>query len=133
MVHTMARLTSERLTGINFSLALVGALLTSWLVISELFREPTCPKLLGIPACYIVLVAYLAAAIGAWNTDSEFGRLAFMIGAVSVTAIGIYFSLGEIRGTEQCPTFEGLPMCFVSLFAGTSMLFTDQFRRRAEG
>lgn len=125
----MTRLTSERIVGFNFSLASVGVLLTSWLVISEMFREPTCPKLLGVPACYLVLIAYLAAAIGAWNTGSEFGRRAFLIGAFAVTAIGVYFSLGEIRGTAQCPTFEGLPMCFVSLFAGTSMLIADQIRR----
>lgn len=125
----MNRLTSERIIGFNFSLASVGVLLTAWLAISELFREPTCPKLFGIPACYLVLIAYLAAAIGAWNTGSEFGRVAFMIGAVAVTAIGVYFSVGEIRGTAQCPTFEGLPMCFVSLFAGASMLISDQIRR----
>ncbi len=125
----MTRLKSERIVGFNFSLASVGVLLTSWLVISELFRDPTCPKLFGIPACYLVLIAYLSAAIGAWNTGSESGRVAFIGGAFAVTAIGVSFSLGEIRGTVQCPTFEGLPMCFLSLFAGGSVLATDQIRR----
>lgn len=124
--------TSERLIGVNVALAFVGVLLTSWLVISELFREPTCPKLFGIPACYLVLIAYLAAAIGAWNADSGAGHVTFLLGAVAVTLIGIYFSMGEIRGTAQCPTFEGLPMCFVSLFAGVSMLVIDRVKHSSK-
>lgn len=122
---------SERIVGINFALASVGVLLTAWLVASEVFRQPTCPPLLGIPACHLVLIAYLAAAIGAWHTGSTLGRVVFLVGAGAVTVIGIYFSLGEIRGTAQCPTFEGLPMCFVSLLAGASMLVADRVRRAA--
>ena len=120
---------SERIVGIHVALASVGALLTSWLVFSELFREPTCPELLGIPACYLVLIAYVTAAIGAWSTGSRSGRTMFLIGAIAVTVIGIHFSLGEIRGTARCPTFEGLPMCFVSLLAGASMLVAERVRR----
>lgn len=120
---------SERIVGINFALASVGVLLTAWLVASELLRQPTCPLLLGIPACYLVLIAYLTAAIGAWNNGSRSGHTMFLIGAIAVTVIGIHFSLSEIRGTAQCPTFEGLPMCFLSLLAGASMLIADQVRR----
>ena len=47
----MARISEERFTGFVVGLGVVGVLLTSWLVISEIFRESTCPPLFGIPAC----------------------------------------------------------------------------------
>jgi hypothetical protein len=126
----MATLTSERLTGINIGFAAVGALLTGWLVLSELFVEPTCPELLGIPACYLVLVGYIAALVGAWLIDTTAGSAVFLVGAAAVTLIGTWFSLNQLTGALECPTFEGLPMCFLSLFAGASMLAVDQLRRR---
>jgi hypothetical protein len=44
--------------------------------------------------------------------------------------VGAWFSIDELTGALECPTFEGLPMCFVSLFAGASMLVLDLVRRR---
>ncbi len=126
----MLRITSERLIGIIIGFAAVGVLLTGWLVLSELFREPTCPELLGVPACYLVLGGYLAALAGAWALETKIGNAAFLLGAGVVTAIGLWFSVNELTGALECPTFEGLPMCFVSLFAGVSMLALDGLRRR---
>jgi hypothetical protein len=126
----VSRITSERLTGANIGLGFVGVLLTTWLVASEIFREPTCPLLFGIPACYLVLAGYIAAAVGAWRPEDRIGDVSFYLGAGAVTLIGVYFSVGQLRGTAECPTFEGLPMCYVSLLAGATMLVVDQFRRR---
>jgi hypothetical protein len=101
----MHRVTAERLTGINVALAFVGVLLTSWLVIAELFRETTCPDLFGVPACFLVLAAYLATAVGAWRPDSGTARAILLVGAGTVTAIGIYFTLSEVGGAAPiCPT-----------------------------
>jgi hypothetical protein len=126
----MLALTPERLTGIIVGFAAVGVMLTGWLVLSELVREPTCPPLLGIPACYVVLAGYLAALAGAWAIDASAGRAVFLLGAGVVTVVGIWFSINELTGALECPSFEGLPMCFVSLFAGTSMLVLEAARRR---
>ena len=99
-------------------------------MISELFREPTCPELLGVPACYVVLAGYLAALAGAWTLETRTGSAVFFGGAGLVTAIGIWFSIDELSGAAACPTLEGLPMCYVSLLAGLTMLAADQVRRR---
>lgn len=120
------------MTGFIVALGFVGALLSSWLVVSELFREPTCPLLLGIPACYIVLISYVAATIDVWRTSSASNGV-FLVGAGLVTVIGIYFSVGELRGTAECPTFEGLPMCYVSLVAGVTMLVAYRLRSGLQG
>ena len=122
--------TAERLTGFNVGLGLAGLLLTSWLALSHLFREPTCPELIGIPACYLVLAAYLATTIGAWRTDTPAGSAAFLVGAGAVTVIGVWFSVNQALGSAECPTFEGLPMCYLSLLTGVTLLAVDQVRRR---
>ncbi len=105
---SMRSLTSERLTGFIVAFGLVGALLTSWLVASELFREPTCPSLFAIPACYMVLAAYVAATVGAWKM-SAMSNAVFLIGAGLVTAIGLYFSTNQLRGSGRMPHIRGAP------------------------
>lgn len=126
-------MSSERITGFIVGLGFTAALLTGWLVLAELFHGPTCPHLLGVPACYLVLAGYLAATAGAWLYGRRIGDISFLTGAVSVTIIGIYFSWNHVRGDVECPTFEGLPMCYVSLLAGVTLLALDQVRRRIPG
>lgn len=125
-----SRLTPERLTGISLGLAGAGFLLTGWLVLSELFREATCPELFGVPACFLVSAGYLAAIVGTWLNDTKKGQVLLYIGAGAVTLIGVYFSLGEVRGVTECPSFEGLPMCYLSLATGATILALELLRRR---
>lgn len=126
----MSSISSERLTGAIVGVGLVGILLTGWLVASELFRKPTCPELFGIPACYLVFVGYLAGVVGAWKYRSRVGDGMFYVGAGVVVVIGVYFTASHIGKTAECPLFAGLPMCYASLLAGSSMIAFDQFRRR---
>ena len=83
-----------------------------------------------MPACYLLLFGYLAALAGAWLPGTKPGDLLLLVGAGAVIAIGVWFSPNQLTGAAECPTFEGLPMCFVSLAAGITMLATDQLRRR---
>ena len=125
----MPRITGERLTGAIVGLGFVGVMLSGWLVVSELAREPTCPTLFGVPACFFVFVAYVAVTLGAWMSGPA-GDVSFFVGAGAVTLIAVYFSFRQVAGTIECPSFEGLPMCYVSLFAGAAILVLDQVRRR---
>jgi hypothetical protein len=76
----MRAVTAERLTGFIVGFGAVGITLTGWLVLSELLREPTCPGLLGMPACYILLGAYVAATCGAWFIETRAGGALFLAG-----------------------------------------------------
>jgi hypothetical protein len=130
MMGVMAGVSSERVTGFIVGLGFTGLLLTGWLVLSELFEGPTCPHLFGVPACYLVLLGYLLGVAGAWLFRTRAGDVSFFIGTGAVTLIGVYFSWSQLAGHAECPTFEGLPMCYVSLLAGLTMLALDQVRRR---
>ena len=129
----MRWISGERVTGLISGIGFVGFVLTGWLVLSELTREPTCPPLFGVPACYLLVAAYLAATIGAWFHGQRWADGAFLAGAIVVTLIGTYFSWSQLSGSAVCPSFEGLPMCYVSLTAGLTMLALDQLRRRLPG
>ena len=126
----MTRVTSERLVGVLVGVGSIGILLSAWLVVSQVFIGPTCPPLFGIPACWFVVAGYTLATIGAWLAGERIGDVLFYTGAGSVVLIGIYFSSCQLQGTAQCPTFETLPMCYVSLLAGATLLAVDQVRRR---
>lgn len=124
----MSRLTDDRAAGFLVGFGLSGTILTSWLVFSELSSGTTCPPFLGIPACFLVLVGYLGATGSSWVGDSRRARAGFYAATGLVVVIGSFFSLGQLRGNLECPCFEGLPMCFVSLLAGASMLAVGLFR-----
>jgi hypothetical protein len=120
----------ERLTGIIVGMGLVSVLLVLWLVVSEVFLRPTCPDLLGIPACYAVLAAYGVATGAAWFPASHVATVLFYSGAGAALVIAIWLSSCELRATGSCPSFEGLPMCFTSLLGSGTMLALDLIRRR---
>ena len=125
----VSRVTGERLTGAIAGVAFAGVLLSGWLVVSELVREPTCPLLFGVPACFFVFAGYVAVIVGAWMSRPA-GAVLFFAGAGAVTLIAVYLSFRQVVGTIECPSFEGLPMCYVSLFAGMTVLILEQVRRR---
>lgn len=126
----MTRVTGERLVGLLVGVGLIGILLSAWLVVSQVFIGPTCPPLFGIPACWLVVAGYALATVGAWLSGERVGDVLFYTGAGAVVVIAVYFSSCQLQGTAQCPTFETLPMCYVSLLAGLTLIIVDQVRRR---
>ena len=81
-----------------------------------------CPKILGIPACYIVFVCFATALISQVVSVSK-STLIFFIAVGIVTAIATTGTVGELTGTAKCPrTAGGTPMCFISLAICVSLL-----------
>lgn len=125
----MPRASFERITGMIVGLAFSGVVLTSWLTWSELSSGGTCPIVLGVPACYLVLFGYVAVVSGAWKSD-QMGTRAAVMGAVLIVGVGASLSLREVSGEDICPTFAGLPLCYVSLAAGLLLLAGLVWRAR---
>lgn len=83
------------------------------LSIAEFRNKDVCPKVIGIPACYIVLV-FFALVLAA----HLFGKNKFwyyiLIAVPFLLALG--GTLSEFSGKIVCPrTPGGTPMCFISL------------------
>lgn len=71
-----------------------------------------CPKLIGIPACYIILFCLLVAGIGQLSGSNW----AFFLATGLAASIAIAGTAGQLSGVMECPkTGGGTPMCYLSL------------------
>lgn len=81
--------------------------------------EGICPKLLGLPACYVILSCLLLAAgshLLAYNPT-------YWLATGFAASIAVVGTVGELSGTLSCPrTGSGTPMCFLSLAMFASLM-----------
>ncbi len=94
-------------------------------------QKDVCPKILKIPACYIVFASFLIAGLGHFS-GSPTGNLLFY-GFIGIPAvIALAGSVIELAGKEICPrTGQGIPMCFISLGICVMLLASKFFTRVA--
>ncbi|MEP1765490.1 MAG: hypothetical protein ABJJ53_02370 [Sulfitobacter sp.] len=81
-----------------------------------------CPNLGPIPACYVVSVCYAAIGLAAlvWWRNLAWLFFAGITPVIVLAAIGTSL---ELAGRPTCPlSDEGLPLCYVSLAMGCSLL-----------
>jgi len=90
------------------------------LAIQEWNQSNICPKILGIPACYIVLTCFTIAFISQVLSAKKW---IYFLSIGIVTLIATTGTLGELTGIAKCPkTDGGTPMCFISLGICISLL-----------
>ena len=78
-------------------------------------KKDICPKIAGIPACYIVFVFFTAATICHFINTALSNQLYFAFVGVPAL-IALIGSVIELRGKVICPrTKSGVPMCYISL------------------
>ena len=80
-------------------------------------QKNICPKVLGIPACYFVVIFFIATLItqvaGIETPYASYGYYGFMAVPFLLALSG---SLTELSGKVICPrTSNGTPMCYLSL------------------
>ena len=86
-------------------------------------KKNVCPKVLGVPACYIVFLFFALAFFAHVFT----GALAKDLWYYGLLAVPFLLALGgtltELSGKVICPrTPGGTPMCFISLGICTTLL-----------
>lgn len=87
---------------------------TFGLALNEWERGNICPKILGIRACYIVLLCFVVAFISSVipHTNAKWVYF-FFVGFVTI--IATTGTVGEILEITKCPrTGTGIPMCYIS-------------------
>lgn len=93
-------------------LALIGIAFSIYLVIGEFISEGYCPKFFEIPACWLVLLAFVMVF---FSTIPKKGKaLLFYPGAILGIILAINFSAKQLLSIDQCPVMFGLPLCYVS-------------------
>ncbi len=90
------------------------------LVLDEIRQSNICPKILGIPACYIILTCFVVPFLmhlfkGPNSVYFVLTGLAF-----TIAFAGTFMQLG---GIAECPkTSGGTPMCYYSLALFTTLI-----------
>jgi len=115
---------------INTFLSLVGIAFSGYLAVRNLIRPGYCPDFFGIPACYLVLVAFLLVFL---STRMEKGAaIVFVPGGVIGFVLGMFFSIKEMFNVGICPRLFNIALCYVSLivFAFMIILFLLYNRKK---
>ncbi len=101
------------LTGLNGTIPLVR---------SEFVEGNICPRIIGIPACYIILSCLLFMCISQVKVFQDRNKLYFL-GVMIALLIATIGSLGNLLGYIECPkTDQGTPMCYLSFLLFFSLL-----------
>lgn len=109
---------------ITLMIVVLAILGTYGLVADEYTNGNICPKILGIPACYIVMICFFIACI-AHILSHRYAYILYFISVSIVTSIASYGTIGEIFGFANCPKTEhGIPMCFISFGICLMLLIT---------
>ncbi len=80
----------------------------------DYIKKNICPKVIGIPACYLVFVFFVGALI---VHSVRFQTPYFYYGFMAVPfLLALSGTIVELTGKVICPRTEGgTPMCFLSL------------------
>lgn len=100
-------------------LALIGLISTVVLVLGDIIIGNICPKVIGIPLCYVVLLLILTVVI---SHLKKLNILYFAAASVGLI-IAVIMSILQLNDCAQCPkAFEIIPMCYLSIILFGSLL-----------
>lgn len=99
------------------ALLLIGITGVGSLVFNEFTNHNVCPKLAGIPACYIIMVCFILALV---SQLFKLNAKLFFLSAGIPFVIAMIGSGMQFLEKVECPKTDfGMPMCYISflLFA----------------
>lgn len=108
------------LKGLLILVFLIGIIGAGGLVYDEITISNICPKILRIPACYIILACFGIPFIV--HLTKYKNNIYFLFTGIAFT-IAFIASILEITKLAECPkTSNGHPMCYYSLVLFTTLI-----------
>ena len=105
---------------------------TFGLVLKEWNIGNICPKILGFPACYIVMICFIIGLVSHLIPGVKTTWIYYLFIGL-VTIIAITGTVGELIGLTKCPrTAGGTPMCFISLAICLTLILVKTLLIRME-
>ncbi len=106
-----------------------GILVSLYLVISEVLTSDFCPKYLNIPACYVVLIAFILVAVSCFLRKKALEYLFFYSGSTAGLLLAVWFSYHQLNGLKQCPIIAAVPLCYASLLTFLALFVLRLFEK----
>ncbi len=111
------------LSNLILGISIIG--LTSVIVLTagQLIYGNVCPRVMTIPACFILLLILIFIVISQL-VPFRGGTVVFFAGSGISWLIAIYASYYQAYGLVECPKFIGeVPMCYLSFIMFTVLMF----------
>ncbi len=103
------------------------------LALGELRNPATCPDLLGVPVCFLVLGCAVLALVSRLLPDPA-RFVALILGAGPAFGLALVASALQLMGGVQCPKGPGgVPLCYLSLALFGTLLALEAARFRRGG
>lgn len=103
-----------------------------WVSYRTVTNIAPCPDIvMGIPACYVVLLAYLSMMIVTYLKRSRISNLLFGLGWLVVFGFAVLGSAAEFMQGHVCPRLgENIPLCYASLFLSIVIIASHLLLKR---
>lgn len=105
---------------VNTLFSLIGISFSAFLIVRNLIQPGYCPDFFGIPACYIVLIAFLLVFLS--TRMEKGGAIVFFPGGIIGFVLGIFFSVKEMFTVGTCPRIFDIALCYISLITFAVMI-----------
>ncbi len=87
---------------------------------NEILHHNICPKLIGIPACFIIFLCFLIPLLIHFLKKRKVLYFVFTGIAFTIALVG---TIGQMTDNIQCPKKDdGTPMCYISLAIFTTLI-----------
>ena len=101
-------------------LFIIGIFGAGELVHAEIITGNGCPKIKGIPACFIILICFILPLIA--HILKKWNLIYFLFTGVAAL-IALVASIMQFLGNTECPkTDSDIPMCYLSLLIFTTLI-----------
>ncbi len=97
-------------------ISFIGILFGVWLISMDVKSPGFCPKVLFIPACYLVSIAFFLVYSSSYFLNKKTSDMFFYIGNVLGLVLAVWFSFAQIINLQECPKLLNIPLCYVSFF-----------------
>lgn len=97
-------------------ISFIGIIFGIWLISKDLKIHGFCPKLIILPACYPVTIAFFLIYASSYSRRKKTSNTLFFTGDGLGLVLAIWFSFSQIMGLQECPKLFGLPLCYASFF-----------------
>lgn len=128
-IHSISYITLRLLLLAAIILGLYGASRLSYTTANS---SNICPSIVNIPACYLVLLAYVAMLFGFFLEAARRRPYIFHLGLAVATLFALPATVAEQFHAGTCPNNGGIPLCYLSLalcvLIGTTQILAKKIR-----
>ena len=118
----------NKITKTIMIISFIGIIFGIWLISKDLKIPGFCPKLIILPLCYPVTIAFFLVYVSSYILNKKTYNILFFTGDGLGLVLAIWGSFSQIIGLQECPKLFKIPLCYVSFFTFLFLLVLHLIR-----